>query len=87
MDPAWALAEHVCGSGFADLPTPTRDATCNDVLYTFGCLLGGSGAPGIGKLVRILGGWGGTPQSRVILWQQRLPAPRAAMLTGACARL
>ena len=43
-DPAWALAEHVCGSGFADLPAATRAATCNDILDTFGCLLGGSQA-------------------------------------------
>ena len=42
-DPAWALAEHACGSGFADLPAATRAATCNDILDTFGCLLGGSG--------------------------------------------
>ena len=49
-DPAWALAEHVCGMDFADLPTATRVATCNDILDTFGCLLGGSGAPGIAEL-------------------------------------
>ena len=49
-DPAWALAEHVCGMDFADLPTATRVATRNDVLDTFGCLLGGSGAPGIAEL-------------------------------------
>ena len=84
-DPAWALAEHICGIGFADLPTSTRAATCNDVLDTFGCLLGGSGAPGIAELARVVGGWGGAPQSQVMLWQLRLPAPQAAMLNASMA--
>jgi 2-methylcitrate dehydratase PrpD len=84
-DPAWALAEHVCGSGFADLPAITRVATCNDILDTFGCLLGGSGAPGIAELARVIGGWGGARQSQVMLWQQRLPAPQAAMLNASMA--
>jgi 2-methylcitrate dehydratase PrpD len=84
-DPAWALAEHVCGSAFATLPTATRAATCNDILDTFGCLLGGSGEPGIAELVRIIGGWGGAPQSQAMLLQQRLPAPQAAMLNASMA--
>ena len=84
-DPAWVLAEHVCGCGFPDLPAATRGATCNDILDTFGCLLGGSGAPGIAELARVVGGWGGAPQSQVMLWQQRLPAPQAAMLNASMA--
>ncbi len=71
-DPAWALAEHIVGTSFAKLPAATRTATCNDILDTFGCLLGGSGAPGIAELVRITDGWGGAPQSQVMLWQRRI---------------
>ena len=84
-DPAWALAEHVCGCGFAELPAATRVATCHDILDTFGCLLGGSGAPGIAELDRVVGGWGGAEQSQVMLWQRRLPAPQAAMLNASMA--
>jgi 2-methylcitrate dehydratase PrpD len=84
-DPAWALAEHVCGISYADLPAATRTATCNDTLDTFGCLLGGSGAPGIAELARVMAAWGGNPQSQVMLWQRRLPAPQAAMLNAAMA--
>src|SRR3984885_9884746 len=84
-DPAWALAEHVCGSEFGDLPTATRVATRNDVLDTFGCLLGGSGEPGIAELARVVGGWGGAQQSQVMLWQIRLPAPQAALLNASMA--
>jgi 2-methylcitrate dehydratase PrpD len=84
-DPAWALAEHVCGIGIADLPTATRAATCNDILDTFGCLVGGSSAPGIAELARVVGGWGGVQQSQVMLWELRLPAPQAAMLNASMA--
>jgi len=84
-DPAWALAEHVCGCGLTDLPAITRTATCEDILDTFGCLLGGSGAAGIDELCRIVGGWGGSAQSQVMLWQRRLPAPHAAMMNASMA--
>ncbi len=84
-DPAWALAEHVRGCGLADLRANTRIATCDEILDTFGCLLGGSGAPGIAELCRIVGGWGGSAQSQVMLWQRRLPAPHAAMMNASMA--
>jgi 2-methylcitrate dehydratase PrpD len=84
-DPAWALAEHVCRCGFADLPAATRAATCDDILDTFGCLLGGSGEPGIAEIIRVVGGWGGAAQSQVMLRSQRLPAPHAAMVNASMA--
>ena len=85
QDPAYALAEHVCRCSFADLPPATLIATRNDIFDTFGCLLGGSGAPGIAELVRVTGGWGGAPQSQVMLRQLRLPAPQAALLNASMA--
>ena len=84
-DPTWALAEHVCGCRLLDLPAATRTATCNDILDTFGCLIGGSGEPGIAELVRVVGSWGGLEQSQVMLWQRRLPAPHAAMINASMA--
>ena len=84
-DPAWALAEHVCDRAYTDLPISTLDATRNDILDTFGCLLGGSGAPGIAELARVFGAWGGAPQSQVMLRQRRLPAPQAALLNASMA--
>jgi 2-methylcitrate dehydratase PrpD len=84
-DPAWALAEHVCGCQLADLPATTRIATCDDILDTFGCLLGGSGAPGIAELFRVISDWGGAEQSQVMLRQRRLPAPHAAMMNASMA--
>lgn len=84
-DPAGALAEHVRGCGFADLRASTRTATCEDILDMFGCWLGGSGAPGIAELCRVVGGWGGSAHGQVMLWQRRLPAPQAAMMNAGMA--
>src|ERR1700709_644393 len=84
-DPAWALAEHVCGVSFDQLPESTRSATRHDTLDTFGCLLGGSGAPGIAELDRVLGRGGGAEESQVMLWQRRLPAPQAALMNASMA--
>jgi 2-methylcitrate dehydratase PrpD len=84
-DPARALAEHVCGVTFAMLPQTTLTATRHDILDTFGCLLGGSAAPGIAELDRVLGKWGGAEESQVMLRQRRLPAPQAALMNASMA--
>jgi 2-methylcitrate dehydratase PrpD len=81
-DPASALARHVCRTLWADLPASTIEAARRDILDTFGCMLGGSGAPGIDALVAVLGGWGGRAESRVLLRGLRLPAPQAALINA-----
>ena len=52
-DPARALAAHVCRTNFADLPPTTIDLAKQDIGDTFGCLLGGSSAPGIAEILRL----------------------------------
>jgi 2-methylcitrate dehydratase PrpD len=72
-DPAWPLAEHVCRTGYAELPASTIQSARRDILDTFGCMLGGSGSPGIDQLCAVIGHWGGREESRVLL---RAPACR-----------
>jgi 2-methylcitrate dehydratase PrpD len=81
-DPALPLAEHVCGTGYADLPASTVRSARRDILDTFGCMLGGSGSPGIDELCAVIGHWGGRPESRVLLRGIRMPAPQAALLNA-----
>src|SRR5271156_7189776 len=81
-DPAWALAEHVCRTGYEDLPASTIQSARRDILDTFGCMLGGSGSPGIDELFAVISRWGGLPESRVLLRGIRLPAPQAALLNA-----
>ncbi len=82
QDPAFELAAHVTRTGFADLPAATVVATKRDILDTIGCILGGSGAPGIDALVAIADHWGGREESNVLLRGRRLPAPQAALLNA-----
>ncbi len=53
-----------------------------DILDTFGCMLGGSGSPGIEELFAVTSRWGGLEESRVLLRGARLPAPQAALLNA-----
>ncbi|MBV8122323.1 MAG: MmgE/PrpD family protein [Alphaproteobacteria bacterium] len=81
-DPAWSLAQHVCRTGYADLPASAIQSARRDILDTFGCMLGGSGSPGIAELCGVIGGWSGREESRVLLRGLRLPAPQAALLNA-----
>jgi 2-methylcitrate dehydratase PrpD len=81
-DPAWPLAQHVCRSGYADLPAGAVESARRDMLDTFGCMLGGSGSPGIDELFAVISRWGGLLECRVLLRGTRLPAPQAALLNA-----
>lgn len=82
QDPAFALADHVAGTRFEDLPISAVEATKRDILDTYGCILGGSGAPGIADIFAMLDEWGGKPEARVLLHGRALPAPAAAMMNA-----
>jgi 2-methylcitrate dehydratase PrpD len=58
-DAAGSLAQHVCRTGYPDLPASAIEPARRDILDTFGCMLGGSGAPGINELFTVLVRWGG----------------------------
>src|SRR5271166_297034 len=81
-DAAWPLARHVCHTGYADLPASAVESARRDILDTFGCMLGGSGSPGIDQLFAVIARWGGREESRVLLRGTRLPAPQAALLNA-----
>jgi 2-methylcitrate dehydratase PrpD len=53
-DTVWPLAQHICRTRYADLPSSTIQPTRRDILDTLGCMLGGSGSPGIAKLFAVL---------------------------------
>src|ERR1700730_7345448 len=81
-DAAWPLAQHVCRTSYADLPASAVESARRDILDTFGCMLGGSGSPGIDELFAVIARWGGREESRVLLRGTRLPAPQAALLNA-----
>jgi len=81
-DAAWPLAQHVCRAGYVDLPASAVESGRRDILDTFGCMLGGSGSPGIDELFAVISRWGGREESRVLLRGIRLPALQAALLNA-----
>jgi 2-methylcitrate dehydratase PrpD len=81
-DGAWPLAQHVCRTAYADLPATAVASARRDILDTFGCMLGGSGSPGIAELFAVVSRWGGLAESPVLLRGTRLPAPQAALLNA-----
>src|ERR1700739_5000375 len=81
-DAAWPLAQHVCRTGYVDLPASAVESARRDIMDTFGCMLGGSGSPGIDELFAGISRWGGPPGNRVLLCGMRLPAPQAALLNA-----
>jgi hypothetical protein len=52
---------------YADLPASAVESARGDIHDTFGCVLGGSGSPGIGELFAVVSRWGGQAESRVLL--------------------
>src|SRR4029450_2265310 len=81
-DPAFTLAEHVCQTTFAALPASAVRATKRDILDTLGAALGGSLAPGVAELTRLVQHWGGREESSVWLLGGRVPAPQAALVNA-----
>jgi len=81
-DPALALAEHVYQTTFAALPGSTVVATKRDILDTLGAALGGSVAPGVAELARVVTHWGGRAESSLWLLGGRVPAPQAALVNA-----
>jgi 2-methylcitrate dehydratase PrpD len=76
------LAEHVCRTGFTDLPREAVIATKRDVLDTLGAMLGGSVAPGIAALAGLVKHWGGREESSLLLLGGKAPAPQAALVNA-----
>jgi len=81
-DPARALAQHVCRTRYADLPASAVESARRDILETFGCMLGGSGSPGIGELFAVVSRWRGRAESRVLLRGVSPPSLQAALLNA-----
>src|SRR5262245_2947113 len=85
LDPAHAFAQHVASARASELPPATVRATCRDILDTLGCMIGGSGAPGIDMLRRVVLRAGGQAEATVLLAGARAPAQAAALVNGAMA--
>ena len=82
MDAIAAFAEHVVGTGPADLPAAAVAASKTFVLDSLGVAVAGSGGPWVRELVDACGAWGAADAARVWVRGTALPAPAAAMCNG-----
>ena len=86
MDIASDLVDYAHGLDFEALPGGVVDSAKKIVLDTLGAAIAGSTAPGIGVLVDMARDWGGKPESRVLIYGDKLPVTHAAWINGAMAR-
>ncbi len=82
-DPAKILAEHVVQTSYDALPEHALTSSKRDILDTLGAAMGGSVAPGIDTLVKMVRHWGGREESTLLLLGDRVPAPQAALVNAA----
>lgn len=72
---------------FSAIDPAALEIASRSLLDALGVSLAGARDEGVKVLAGIVEQWGGQPQSRVLGRQQALPAPAAAMLNGAAARV
>jgi len=76
------LVKHLVGTRYEDIPAPAVAAAKKEVLDSLATALGGSSRAGVRELVDVVKEWGGTPQSTVIAYGLKCPAPNAAQVNG-----
>lgn len=82
MTPEEIVVRHVMDTDFADLPEDAI-ATTKDYLIDFlGIAIAGSRATGSRSVMEQVSDWGGSPQSTVIVYGMKVPAPHAALVNG-----
>lgn len=78
MDRINTLANHVIDTSYEKLPDEAVDATKRLILDGIAVGMGGSGKEGVSGLMNVLRGWGGSPESTVWIFGDKLPAPLSA---------
>lgn len=86
QDPAGKLAEMVVNTRYSDIPAAVIDVAKKAIFDTLAVTIAGSKwevSPQIAELVK---GWGGKPESTVLIYGYKVPAPMAAFVNGVMAR-
>ena len=81
-DPIARFAEHVCATGYADLPPQAVAATRTFLLDSIGVGIAGSAGPWVEELIACQRAWGAGDDARAWVRGTRLPAPAAALVNA-----
>jgi len=82
MDAAALFAKNFATITFEDLPAIAVDATKRQILDMIGVMLGGSSREGVKELAELVAEWGGKPESTVLGYGCKVPAPNAAQVNA-----
>lgn len=77
-----ALAEFALQTAFDDLPAATQLATRRLIIDTLATTVAGWREPGIVPIVNRMARWGGAPESTILTYGIKVPAPNAAFVNG-----
>ena len=86
MDLAHHLVDFGVGLKFQDLPQEVVEMAKKLILDNLGVVVNGSRAPGTEGLVNMVLGWGGKPESSLVVFGGKVPAPYAALVNCSMAR-
>jgi 2-methylcitrate dehydratase PrpD len=78
MDAIQLFAEQFAGVRYKDLPADVVEVTKKEVLDLFAVALAGHAYPGVRQVVELVREWGGKPESSLIYFREKVPAPMAA---------
>jgi 2-methylcitrate dehydratase PrpD len=79
MDFSKEYAEAAVRAKFEDLPTHALDQAKRFILDTLGVGIAGSATPEAEKIVSVVRSWGGSPDSTLLVFGDRLPSMNAAL--------
>lgn len=82
-DASIAIAQHLAGLRYEDLPAGVVSAVKASVLDTIACVFAGTACEDVLSIRRLTGKWGGQAASTVIGGGMRVPAAHAVLANGA----
>ncbi|MFH0914795.1 MAG: MmgE/PrpD family protein [Chloroflexota bacterium] len=85
-DLIYQMVRHVLKTRYGDLPQNVVERTKGAIIDTLGIAIAGSPAPGCPELVGLVKDWGGKPESTILAYGGKVPAPEAALANSTMAR-
>jgi 2-methylcitrate dehydratase PrpD len=78
MDSIQLFAKQFTDTRYGDLPGDVVEVTKKEILDLYAVALAGHTYPGVKQVVELVREWGGKPESSLLYFQEKVPAPMAA---------
>ena len=80
------LVAHLVNTTWQSIPADVIEGTKKNILDTIGCIVAGSSATACADVAGLVKDWGGKPESSVLIFGGKVPAPLAALANSTMAR-